>query len=189
MFRKITIVYIVLGILILGELFPQEIKQLPNPPEGYQWLSLKEIKGFILKPKNYYFKTEVKGGTIAYFVTKEDIDKLGRFKTGLSINVVRGLKDKKAIDLVGSYYESYKSKQNLLSSDRITLDVIDGVRIRFVDLNEAENEKVRQEIIFLANTKTNTFYIISFEYPEKDASASEKVGPTILNNLALETEI
>ncbi|TGK71453.1 hypothetical protein EHQ27_06270 [Leptospira wolffii] len=189
MFRKISIVYVVLNIAILGELSSQEISQLPSPPDGYQWLSLKEIKGFILKPRNYFFKTEVKGQTTAYFVTKEDIDKLGKFRTGLSINVVRGLKNKKATDLVASYYESYKSKQNLLSSDRITMDVLDGIRIRFVDLNETENEKVRQEILFLANTKTNTFYIISFEYPEKEASASEKVGPTILNNLALETEI
>ncbi|MGJ4789484.1 hypothetical protein EHQ52_15445 [Leptospira koniambonensis] len=189
MIRKILITYVIFNILCIFDLYSQENTELPAPPDGYQWLSLKEIKGFILKPKNYFFKTEVKDQTTAYFVTKEDIGKIGKFKTGLSVNVVRGLKNKKAIDLVASYYESYKLKQNLLSSDRITMDVFDGIRIRFVDTNEAENEKVRQEILFLANTKTNTFYIISFEYPEKDASASAKVGPTILNNLSLETEI
>src|SRR5437588_4330869 len=66
---------------------------LPPAPEGFTWQEIPELKAAFLKPNGWFFKREEQKGTLAYFITKEDIDKNGQFQTGLTINVFRLKKD------------------------------------------------------------------------------------------------
>jgi hypothetical protein len=62
----------------------------PPPPVGYSWVSCIETKSAFLKPDGWFFKKAGKEfGAFGYFFTKENIDKLGAFTTGLSVNVVK----------------------------------------------------------------------------------------------------
>ena len=62
---------------------PIRAMDLPNrsTPDTLGKRSLFEIKAAFLKPTGWHFKRESKKGTLAYFITKEDIDKVGRFDT------------------------------------------------------------------------------------------------------------
>src|SRR6266850_7673678 len=62
---------------------------LPPPPSGFSWQQFPPIKSALLKPDGWYFKQSKKGQTDAFFITKEDIDKAGAFKTGLTLNCIR----------------------------------------------------------------------------------------------------
>ncbi len=65
---------------------------LPAAPTGFTWQEIPELKAAFLKPSGWFFKREEEKGTLAYFITKEDIDKNGQFQTGLSVNVVSAQK-------------------------------------------------------------------------------------------------
>jgi hypothetical protein len=48
---------------------------VPPPPPGFTWQEIPELKAAILKPNGWFFKREEQKGTLAYFITKENLDK------------------------------------------------------------------------------------------------------------------
>lgn len=66
---------------------------LPKAPVGFTWQEVPELKAAFLKPEGWFFKQENKNGTLAYFITQEDLAKNGEFATGLTINVFHLKKD------------------------------------------------------------------------------------------------
>lgn len=69
-------------------------KGFPHAPRGYEWYVFEPGKLACLRPLDWFVKTEVKGDTAALFFSKEDIDREGQFKTGMTLNVVRGIHKK-----------------------------------------------------------------------------------------------
>lgn len=55
---------------------------VPPPPPGFTWQEIPELKAAFLKPNGWFLKREEQKGTLAYFITKENIDKNGEFQTG-----------------------------------------------------------------------------------------------------------
>jgi hypothetical protein len=53
---------------------------VPSPPPGFTWQEIPELKAAFLKPNGWFFKREEQKGTLAYFITKEDIGKNGQFQ-------------------------------------------------------------------------------------------------------------
>src|SRR5262245_51406676 len=49
--------------------------ELPAAPEGFSWRKLKEINGAVLMPNGWHFKQQGGRPTLAYFVSRENIDK------------------------------------------------------------------------------------------------------------------
>ena len=66
---------------------------VPPPPPGFTWQEVPELKAAFLKPNDWFFKREEQNGTLAFFITKENIDKNGQFQTGLTVNVFHLKKD------------------------------------------------------------------------------------------------
>ena len=73
----------------------QSIAAVDVPPlaPGFTWQEIPELKAAFLKPNGWFFKREEQKGTLAYFITKENIDKNGQFQTGLTVNVFHLKKD------------------------------------------------------------------------------------------------
>jgi hypothetical protein len=61
--------------------------ELPPPAPGFTWQEIPELKAAFLRPNGWFFKREESKGTLAYFITKENIEVSGEFQTGLTINV------------------------------------------------------------------------------------------------------
>src|SRR5690242_13134314 len=85
------------SVLLLSLIFAISLRaevSLPPAPSGCAWQRLPEIKGALLKPDGWFFKEIHKGQTDAFFITKENIEKSGTFRTGLTLNCVRNIPKK-----------------------------------------------------------------------------------------------
>src|SRR5262245_35331700 len=63
---------------------PAEMRQKLLLPD-YSWRSVPTLHLSVLQPNSWHYKEVEKNGSVSVFITKEDIDKEGSFKTGLSI--------------------------------------------------------------------------------------------------------
>ena len=71
--------------------FPADRQQasFADAPSGFEWYVFEAGDSACLRPLEWFVKAEVKGDTAALFMSKENIDKEGKFETGLSLNVIR----------------------------------------------------------------------------------------------------
>jgi hypothetical protein len=158
---------------------------VPPPPPGFTWQEIPELKAAFLKPNGWFFKREEQKGTLAYFITKEDIDKNGQFQTGLTINVFRLKKDsavergKSMIDQIAATKHGNKWAQDAGPFREF------GCLTR--DTDPSGTSVVHT--LTVANPKTNTLYLFVFESPESDWDAAWKTGKQIMDTLAIDDEI
>ena len=80
--------------------------ELPAPPTGFSWREVPEIKAAFLMPSGWQFKRQAQGNTLALLITQGDIDKDGRFNTGLTINVLRNAKPGTAVEYADAFTAS-----------------------------------------------------------------------------------
>src|SRR5262249_49446073 len=92
-----ALIRISLAMPLLFAALPLSASNLPDPPEGFSWKRIEEVRATFLLPKGWYFKSEESGGTRAYFLTPEKVKNGAPFDTGLTINVTKNLKDKDAV--------------------------------------------------------------------------------------------
>jgi len=158
-------------------------------PEGYEWKWCEDIKAGFLCPRGWFFKEEENGGTRAVFISRESIDKEGVFKTGLSVNVIRDASRKAGMPLLEYariYIEGMKAKT---SASRAVQTAGDGVYFKgFSGFFRSESPVVGPVIIFkliLANEKTGTLYIVSFESPAGEWENAWATGKPIVDTIAL----
>jgi hypothetical protein len=93
-----------LGVLFLFCL-PAAPINVPAAPPGFTWQEVPDLKAAFLKPSGCFIEKKRKPGTLAVFITKKDISKVGEFQTGMSLNVFQLRKDRavdRGQDLVGN---------------------------------------------------------------------------------------
>lgn len=143
------------------------------------------MKAAFLKPEAWYFKRESHKGTLAYFITKEDIDKKGEFQTGLTVNVFKLKKDpaveraKYMIDNLAETKHAQKWAKEFGPFREF------GCRAKDTDASGT----IVMETLTVANPKTNTLYLLIFESPEADWDATWKIGEQIMGTLAIDDEV
>jgi hypothetical protein len=154
---------------------------LPNPPAGFTWQQIPELKAAFLKPNGWFFRQEEQKGTIAYFITKENIEQGSDFSTGLTVNVFRGLKES-AVEHGRALIEQIAAKTN---GEKWAKTV--GPFQEF-GCNAQDSESVLRYLT-VANPKTNTLYFFIFESPVADWDTAWKLGKQIMDNLAIDDDI
>jgi hypothetical protein len=158
---------------------------LPTPPTGFTWQQIPELKAAFLKPAGWFFKREEDKGTLAYFITKEDMDKKGQFQTGLTVNVFRLKKDsavergKGLIDRMAADKHGEKWVQKAGPFQEF------GCLVKDTDASGT----VLMHALAVANPKTNTLYLFIFESPESEWDIAWKTGKQIMDTLAIDDEI
>jgi hypothetical protein len=70
-----------------------EIRKLPPSPAGFTWHPFKEAHITVLRPEGWHVHQVMGDTVITSCVSKESIQTEGRFTTGLTLNVFRGVKD------------------------------------------------------------------------------------------------
>jgi hypothetical protein len=167
-------------------LFTQTLRaiDLPKAPSGFTWQEIPELKAAFLKPEGWFFKREADKGTLAYFITKEDIVKTGQFDTGLTVNVFRLKQDsavergKAMIDKMASENHGKKWTQSVGPFQEF------GCLIKQTDASGT----IVMRALTVANPKTNTLYLFMFESPESGWDAAWKIGEPIMDTLAIDDE-
>jgi hypothetical protein len=179
--KKFVILAFVVGFLV------QTISavDLPSPPAGFVWQEVPELKAAFLKPSGWFFKRQEEKGTLAYFMTKEDIDKNAGFQTGLTINVFR-LKKDSAVERGRGLVERMAADKHGKSWAQ------DAGPLRefgcFVKDTDSGGTTVMHALA-VANPKTNTLYLFIFESPESDWDAAWKTGKQIMDMLAIDDQV
>lgn len=177
-----------LALLILSAmLFAQSLAAMPfpTPPAGFTWQEIPELKTALLKPDGWFFKREEQKGTLAYFITKENIDKDGRFQTGLTVNVFH-LKKGSAVEQGKSIVEGVATTKNAKAF------VTDAGPYREFGCLTKDTNSSGTVVIFtlaVANTKTDTLYLLIFESPESDWDAAWKLGKEMVDKVPLQETI
>ena len=156
----------------------------PDPPVGFTWQEIPELKAALLRPDGWYYKREESKGALAYFITKESIAKGGEFQTGLTVNVFRRRKDsavdtaKLYIDKVSAQYHAEKWAKTVGPFEEF------GCLSKVTD---STGTTVTQSLM-VANPKTNTLYLVIFESPESNWETAWAIGKQIMDQLALDDE-
>lgn len=175
----------VLALLVTFTLQILPAIDLPTPPPGFTWQEVPELKAAFLRPTGWFFKREEQKGTLAYFITEEDIAKNGEFQTGLTVNVFHLKKDpavdraKDMIDQLANQKHGEKWSREFGPFREFGLDCKD---------TDATGTAVIHYLT-VANPKTNTLYLFIFESPEASWNEAWKFGKQIMDNLALDDEV
>lgn len=158
---------------------------LPKAPSGFTWQEVPELKAAFLKPEGWYFKQESSKGTLAYFITKEDLAKTGRFDTGLTINVFH-LKKDAAVDHAKALIDQMATQHNVKTWSRVV-----GPFQEFgCDMKDTDaTGTIMMHALTVANPKTNTLYLFIFESPVATWDAAWKLGQQIMDTLAIDDEM
>src|SRR5262245_60135183 len=101
---------------------PETPAGFPAAPAGFEWYVFTEGNTACLRPLDWHVKTEVKGDTAAMFISKEDIDKEGEFKTGFTLNVASNV-----------------LKRSGQSPSQFAQAYLDGILERLPDAKKIEN--------------------------------------------------
>ena len=169
-----------LAFIAAATAFGQE--SLPTPPAGYAWVRLAPTHAAFLKPKGWFLKTEKHGSIDAFFISRENIDKVGEFTVGLTINVLHPHEN--AADHSLRIMGSYMDRGDVLRMRELRQGPMSG----YVGLIRVPGRggRLMLHLITLGNPKTNTTYLILFEAPESEWNAAWKTGETMLKQFMLD---
>jgi len=141
----------------------------------------------VLIPDGWFYKEQEGQGTKAFFVTKESIELEGKFKTGLTSNMITNIGAKTGIapsDYAASLFASLKNTTSYqdIKSTAPTADIkqLSGY---FRTKNPSSSIVTVQYLSTLANNKTGTLYIIQFETREADWDRTLPIAKVLVNNL------
>jgi hypothetical protein len=182
--------HLIITILLLTLAAPAvATAELPTPPSGYQWKSIDEIKASFLIPVSWHFKETKVKETLAYFLTRENIDENGRFETGLSINVLRQGKEFDPVGYAGAFVMKMVEKHEVLEEPfEAGGGKLKGYGCRVRVANEGEPPLIMQYLA-IGNTVTGTLYMMFFESPESEWERAWAIAEPILTLFVLDDEI
>ncbi len=186
---KFIIIFIALffGVILNAQDNSSDLsKKFPNPPEGFTWKSLSEIKGYLLIPAGWYFNYEKEGDTHAYFFTKENYKITGQYITGVSINAVTNLKNINPKKYLKEYIKQLEQTVKIISKSKETkFGPFSQYIIRCTVYSKKLKKNIKMHIVLIANLKTNCLYFIIFETLEELWDINWQKGKVILRDIGI----
>ncbi|GAB3315079.1 hypothetical protein ACFQT0_00585 [Hymenobacter humi] len=166
---------------------------LGTAPAGFRWQALPDVKAAMPLPEGWYYKAEGQKGATTFYLTQDEIGESGEFQTGASLNVVRKVKAKTGRQ-APAYAEllmmrtGFGQGQQQLEKTSTADGPFYKLAVRYRDApSEAEPRVVYQ--MALANAKTDTLYLLTFESPEKNWAEAWKLGEQMIKELVLDARL
>ncbi len=178
----------------------EALSEPPAAPPGFSWRVFDSIQATFLVPDGWFVKAETREGTRAVFITKESIEREGRFKTGLTVNVMRDARPSAYAAAMMSRLQARASQAWAIRP--VERGVFKGMagRLRFTT---PEGWSLIEEALMLGNDATGALYFLLFEAPEAEWAAAGSglfedmegvpgstvhIGQTLFAHLALNPE-
>ena len=164
--------------------------QLGPAPAGFSWQALPDSKAAMPLPAGWSYKAETQKGSSTYYLTQEEIGESGEFQTGLSLQVVRKVKAK--TKRPAPDYAEFLMLRTGFGPGQQQLEKASSVEgqlhKRIVRYREAPPDADARIVyqMALANAKTDTLYLLTFESPEKDWAEAWKLGEVMVRELVLD---
>lgn len=166
---------------------------LRTPPANFTWKKLPEIKGAILLPDGWHFKSvKGKGTSGAYFFSKEKIGKSGSYQTGLSLNYQTNITQKtglKASVYANQYMNAAASKIKLIDPSSTNSGPFHAVKFKQSRPSTNFEKTTFVQHLCIANDKTGTVYLILFEAPQDNWESASKISDIMLKTILLDDKI
>ena len=181
---------VIISLLFLSVAAITQESALPEPPKGYSWQWCEDIKGAFLKPDGWFFKKDAKGDTLGIFITKEDIGKDSQFRTGLTVNVIRKVAEKKKIpasEHIRQFRDSARKSTKFIREWDTDMGPFKAVG--FLYEKQSKEGAYRVHNLLIANDKTGTVYLVMFEAPVEEWEAAWRLGEPIMKKLYIDDEI
>ncbi len=159
---------------------------VPNPPNGFVWRQVPAIKAAFLVPADWHFAEERKDKTLGFFITKDEIKPKQGFEVGVTINVF--LDDRDAPGKVKQILDGGAAKHSVKVSQG-SAGPFARLTCLFDSPRDQGREPVRTFMLGIANPKTRTAYLVLFESPVSQWAAAWSKGKTVVDSLALDTEL
>lgn len=162
--------------------------QEPVVPAGFTRTELKEIQATILKPDGWHVMHIPRKSSeqpLGYQITQEDNEKLGGFKTGLTINVFEKIPEQHSVKpsaFAAALMKRYLAKGEPLSfKSGIKSGPFEMTRLRMKRTMPLLGVETECMIVFttLANDETGTCYVFIFGTPASEWEAGEKILTTL----------
>ncbi|MCL2297973.1 MAG: hypothetical protein FWC38_01860 [Proteobacteria bacterium] len=167
-------------------------EKMPPPPDGYSWERQAETKSAFLKPSGWFYKKTKQGEGWGYFITKENIDKEGRFFTGLSVFIIPK-SFKKETSSIPSFIKSFFGE--LSQGAKVVTPFFEkelgpfkggGIVLRREDAKEGAYIVYT---LLLINSQTGGVYNLIFEAPAKEWEKAWAIGEPMLKKFMIDTDI
>jgi len=155
----------------------------PALAQGYSWAFLPEISLALPVWSDWNFKKEQDQTTNAYFVSQENIDTDGTFNTGLSIIVLHD-KSKNAAQIAKGMPATMLAQTQITSASEVTKRT-EG-NLTFYEFQYEASFSTYDATVYnriVANTATNTLYIITFESPHAQWEEAWKIGQVMIEQM------
>jgi len=160
--------------------------KLPEPPKGFSWKKVEEIKAALLMPEGWHYRHDAKDKTTTALITREKIEEGKPFKVGLSVKVVRECKKPNAKELARAWREDKLAKESYLDD---FFQVNRGKLKGFGGQLQGATNKVTMRFLVLTNPAATTLFVIQFESPEKEWEGTWKLGKVMLEKLVLDDDV
>jgi len=166
--------------------------ELPEPPQDYSWVEVKELKAAFLVPAAWRFTT-VKSEHKLYTISRVEQDEAGGQKTGLTILVRRKKSENAKNDcppssVADALFREVQRYRELERTESGTQGPFTTIRYQYV-FASAGSASSREFALLAANDQTGTLYVITFEAPLALWEDAWQTAAVVLNNMILDDEV
>ena len=166
--------------------------ELPPPPSNYDWVNCTEIKGAFLKPIGWYYKQVKQDDILGYFITKENIDEKGEYLTGLFVNVIPQIPQKKGMsssNYAKAFIETAISEKEIFKKPWTnSMGPFQAYGVALLNRDSQKGDFITHNLA-IANDQTGTIYLLIFESPAESWESSWKVAEPMLQRFLIDDTI
>lgn len=171
---------------------PANETELPPAPDGFSWVRMPEIMAAFLKPQGWFEHDKETKDSHTFAISKESVMEYGSFDTGLTVIAFTDVLNKLNFPPYAVSLQMYEDIKSSISNTIIkTKDITQGKFKSFIVRYE-NHPKVAEPIIvhklFVANDKTSSLYIVSFEAPKSSWDQAWELGEVILKYFMVDDE-
>lgn len=160
--------------------------ELPAAPDGYHWQQIARIHAAFLVPDGWHFTDRSHGSTLAYFITRENLDELGYHEVGLSLNVFRNLEGRDAVDYARRFVAKMTQENQSILTWETDTKPFHGFGSLTLNRSAEDGVSFKMNTLAMGNSTTNTLYVLWFEAPEAEWDAAWKIGEPIQRQFVLD---
>ena len=186
---------LLLGLLLCG--WPAAAQRydakLGSLPTGFAWQPLPEAKAALPLPAGWHYRAEGTKAAPTYYLTQEPIGESGEFTTGLSVQVVRKA-TARTRHAAPEYAELLLLRTGFGPGQQV-LDKATAVEgawhhraVRYREARPDADARIVYQLA-LANARTDTLYLLTFESPEPDWAAAWALGQVMVREWVLDSHL
>ncbi|MFO0774648.1 MAG: hypothetical protein U0172_08300 [Nitrospiraceae bacterium] len=164
------------------------LRTRPTPPNGFAWVEFSPCHCAVLKPSGWHETVPTESDVPTLFLSKEPIQTVGRYRTGLSVNVIDRVREQSG--MAPSQF-AQRSLANATSAKEVLWRWIDpatsgllrlGVRYR----DDTPTPTAVVQALFVADDAADRLLMLVFNAPESEWEHVASTGETILTHVAMD---